>query len=87
MFTRNHLLGVLAAAATLASATAFAQPQPIATKDFGQLQQLIKPAADESRWLRMAWLTSVHEARQQAAAEGKPILLWSGGGAPPLGGC
>ena len=87
MFTRNHMLGVLAVAATMASASAFAQSQPIASKDFDHLQQMIKPAVDESRWLGMAWLTSVHEARQQAAAEGKPILLWSGGGAPPLGGC
>ena len=87
MFTRNHFVGVLAVAATVASATGFAQPQPIAGKDFEQLQQLIKPGADESRWLGMDWLTSVWEARQRAAALGKPILLWSGGGAPPLGGC
>ena len=86
MFRRTSLLGLLTFAA-LSLAPACADPVPIASKDFDPLHKLIKPAADESRWLGMAWLTSVHEARQQAAAEGKPILLWSGGGAPPLGGC
>jgi hypothetical protein len=54
---------------------------------FDQLRELIRPQAGESRWRDVTWLTSLHEARVQAAAAGKPILLWSGGGAPPLGGC
>ena len=87
MLIRNRILGVLTLAATVSAATAFAEPPPIPSKDFDQVHQLIKPAAAESRWLGMDWLTSVWEARQKAAAEGKPILLWSGGGAPPLGGC
>ena len=86
MFTRTSILGLLTLAA-LSAAPAFADPEPIAVKDFDHLHKLIKPAADESRWLGMNWLTSLWEARQKAAAEGKPILLWSGGGAPPLGGC
>ena len=28
------------------------------------------------------WLTSLSEARQKAAAEGKPILIWVGDGHP-----
>ena len=51
------------------------------------LQKLIKPTVGESRWEKIDWLVSVHEARKRAAEEGKPILIWSGGGAPPLGGC
>ena len=59
----------------------------IPPEQFGALRQLIRPQEGESRWREIDWLTSLHDARVQAAAEGKPILLWSGGGAPPLGGC
>ena len=54
---------------------------------FDRLRELIRPHAGESNWRQINWLTSLHEARVKAAAEGKPILLWSGGGAPPVGGC
>jgi hypothetical protein len=54
---------------------------------FGPLRELIRPQEGESKWRQIEWLTSLHEARVKAAAEGKPILLWSGGGAPPVGGC
>jgi hypothetical protein len=86
MFARRYLLG-MTLAANLGSATAFAQPPSIEAKDFDRLHRLITPAPDESRWRQMAWQTSIWEARIKAAAEGKPIFLWSGGGAPPLGGC
>ena len=51
------------------------------------LLKLIKPQEGESLWARIPWLLRVEEARRKAAAEGKPILVWSGGGASPLGGC
>lgn len=86
MLSRNQLFGAIVIATGIAGATA-AEPKVIAEKDFAGLHQLIKPGAGESRWQEIAWLTSVHEARQKAAAEGKPIILWSGGGAPPMGGC
>jgi hypothetical protein len=54
---------------------------------FASLRKLIRPHAGESQWREVEWLTSLHAARERAAVEGKPILLWSGGGAPPLGGC
>ena len=54
---------------------------------FDLLRKLVNPQDGESNWRAIDWLTSLHEARVKAAAEGKPILLWSGGGAPPLGGC
>ena len=59
----------------------------IPSDQFGMLRKLIRPHAGESNWRQINWLTSLHEARVKAAAEGKPILLWSGGGAPPVGGC
>jgi hypothetical protein len=59
----------------------------IPADQFNSLRALVRPQEGESRWREIDWLTSLTEAREQAAAEGKPILLWSGGGAPPLGGC
>jgi hypothetical protein len=75
------------AAVLLCMAPALEAQEGIAAQEFSRLRELIRPGAGESRWRDVAWLTSLHEARVRAAAEGKPILLWSGGGAPPLGGC
>jgi hypothetical protein len=71
----------------LAAAQALRAEDGIPENQFEQLRGLIRPQEGESNWRRVDWLTSLHAARLQAAAEGKPILLWSGGGAPPLGGC
>jgi hypothetical protein len=76
----------------LCAGTAIAQRAPgaqdgIPADQFGKLRELIRPHEGESNWRHVEWLTSLHEARVRAAAEGKPILVWSGGGAPPLGGC
>ncbi len=49
---------------------------------FRELHALIKPKAAEESWLRIPWMTSLWEARQRAAAEGKPILLWEMDGHP-----
>ena len=49
---------------------------------FAALHGLVKPTADEVRWQEIPWLTSLWEARQRAAAEGKPILLWEMDGHP-----
>lgn len=54
---------------------------------FKQLFQQIRPQPGESRWLEIPWLIDVHEARQKAAAEGKPIFVLSGGGATGIGPC
>ena len=54
--------------------------------EFERLHRLIKPQPGESRWMEIDWHPSVWEARQKAAAEGKPLFLWAGsGGAPPAG--
>jgi len=70
-----------------AAASALRADEGIPPGEFDRLRGLIRPQEGESNWRRVEWLTSLHEARVKAAAEGKPILLWSGGGAPPLGGC
>jgi hypothetical protein len=70
-----------------AAASALHAQDGIPAGDFGKLRDLVRPHEGESSWRRIDWLTSLHDARVKAAAEGLPILLWSGGGAPPLGGC
>jgi len=44
---------------------------------FEKLHALIKPDPKVS-FERIPWTTSLWEARQKAAAEDKPIVLWSG---------
>ncbi len=54
---------------------------------FTDLHHLIKPAPGESRWMEITWFPSIWEARQQAAAQGKPIFLLAGRGGAPVAGC
>lgn len=62
-------------------------PATLTPQQFADFHKLIKPAAHELPWAKIPWHASVWEARKQAAAEGKPILIWAGGGSPPLGVC
>ncbi len=55
---------------------------PIDPEQFDKLHTLIKPTAGEDKWAEIPWLASLWEARQRAAAEGKPILLWEMDGHP-----
>jgi hypothetical protein len=64
------------------------EKQPLLTADrFETVLRLVKPQDGELRFREIPWLLSVHEARTKAAAEGKPILVWSGSGGAPLGVC
>ena len=81
------LRGPLVAAVFCTAVPAVSGQAALEASQFQALRQLIRPQPGESRWRDVEWLTSLHEARMRAAAEGKPILLWSGGGAPPVGGC
>jgi hypothetical protein len=56
-------------------------------ENFAQLAAQIKPQAGESRWMQIPWLIDVQEARRKAAAEGKPLFVYSGGGATGIGPC
>ena len=55
--------------------------------EFENLHQMIKPQAGESRWMEITWYPNIWEARQKAAAEGKPLFLWAGSGGAPAAGC
>ena len=56
-------------------------------EQFAALHKLIKPQPGELRFHEIPWLLDVWEARKKAAAEGKPILVWSGAGGAPIGVC
>jgi hypothetical protein len=56
--------------------------EPITPEQFQQLRTVIKPAATEDKWAQIPWLTDLWEARQRAAAAGKPILVWEMDGHP-----
>ncbi|HMF14292.1 MAG TPA: hypothetical protein VKE94_18375 [Gemmataceae bacterium] len=55
---------------------------PIKPDQFAALHALVKPTQDEEKWLEVPWMTSLWEARQRAAAQGKPIVLWEADGHP-----
>jgi hypothetical protein len=56
--------------------------EPLKADQFRSLHSLIKPQPGEETWTRIPWLSSLWEARQRAAAAGKPILLWEMDGHP-----
>ena len=56
--------------------------EPIRPEQFDKFQALIKPGQGEDPWATIPWLTDLWRARQLAAREGKPILLWEMDGHP-----
>ena len=75
---RTLVFGMLLA--PLAGTAIAADPIPAA--QFERLHTLVKPTASEEAWAQIPWLTSLWEAREQAAEAGKPILLWEMDGNP-----
>jgi len=73
---------VLALSVLLAACSISRPPEPIRPAQFNALHALIKPKSAEQKWTQIPWMTSLWEARQRAAAEGKPILLWETDGHP-----
>jgi hypothetical protein len=55
---------------------------PIPADQLSPLLALIKPASGEDRWAAIPWRTSLWQARQEAAKEGKPIVVWEMDGHP-----
>jgi len=84
------LLGLVLVGAGAPARQALAdEPRVPAVKpeQFAALHKLIKPQPGELRFHEIPWLLDVWEARKKAAAEGKPILVWSGAGGAPIGVC
>src|SRR5262245_43349541 len=80
---------VLAAGLLLGSVAALpVQGEPtLDGNTFAELRKQIRPQPGESRWMEIPWLIDIHEARKKAAADGKPIFLYSGGGSSGIGAC
>ena len=79
MQSTRRILVLLAGLSPLAPATA---ADPVRPADFRKLHETIKPAPGEEKWAVIPWQGSLWQARQRAAAEGKPILLWEMDGNP-----
>ena len=82
-------LPLLAGVLLLGGSAALAQTPDtkLNAESFDQLRKQIRPQPGESRWMDLPWLTDIHEARRKAAAEGKPLFVYSGGGATGIGPC
>ncbi len=76
--SRSFLCGL----ALLAFQPALQAIEPLAPEQFPRLVNLIKPEPREEKWSEVPWRTSLWQARQEAAARGKPILLWEMDGHP-----
>jgi len=42
----------------------------------------VAPTEQDDKWLEIGWKANLWEARKEAAAKGKPILLWEMDGHP-----
>ena len=56
-------------------------PDGLSVQEFEKLHKELQPPADEA-WLSIPWKTSLLEARDLAAEQKKPILIWSMDGHP-----
>jgi len=69
--------------ALLAVLPAFARTaEPIPLAELDHLRAVIRPKDDEAAWAKIPWRVDLSQARLEAAAAGKPILLWEMDGHP-----
>jgi hypothetical protein len=73
---------VLGGVGLLFAAAARGDAPPMDPGQFEPLRAAILPAESESAWLKIPWRTDLWQARREAAAAGKPILLWEMDGHP-----
>lgn len=59
-----------------------AAADPVPADQFDKLRAVIKPHTSEQKWEQIPWLSDLWQARQLAAEQGKPILLWEMDGHP-----
>lgn len=85
--TLRRILWVAAVILAASTLTVSSAERPVDDAELAKLRQLIRPRAGESRWMEIDWHPNVWEARQRAAAEGKPLFLMAGSGGAPAAGC
>lgn len=75
---------IIVAAALLVTSV---QANPELTPErMGMVHALVKPQGGEFAWYDdIPWLASVQEAREKAAKEGKPLLVWCSADGQPCG--
>ena len=56
-------------------------PDGLTVEEFEKLHRELRPPAGEA-WLSIPWKTSLLDARDLAAEQKKPILIWSMDGHP-----
>jgi hypothetical protein len=69
------------------SSSASEPPSTVPAIPHSELDRLlvaIRPQPAESPWREIRWLTSIREAREQAAREGKPIVVFTAADGSPL---
>jgi hypothetical protein len=59
-----------------------APPAKMPDAEFAALLKSVRPCAGEDEFDKIPWLVSIWDAREKAAKEGKPILLWEMDGHP-----
>jgi hypothetical protein len=72
----------LGALAALVAALPALAADPVEPRQFDSLRRAIKPAPGEDLWASIPWQTNLWQARERAAAAGKPLLLWEMDGHP-----
>jgi hypothetical protein len=78
----HRRIGWFLFALTVAAVTSRSGAEPLTAKQSNELLAVIKPGKEEDRWAIIPWQTDLWQARQLAAKEGKPILLWEMDGHP-----
>jgi hypothetical protein len=66
----------------LAVATARTFGLELTAANWEKAHAVIRPQADEDKWMAIAWETDILEARKRATTEEKPIFLWEMDGHP-----
>ena len=91
MTNLNAMTGLLLIMNLMIGEVEPAQPAPalvnLTADTLAPLHKQIRPQPGESRWMDIPWFLDLHEARQKAAAEGKPLFIYSSGGATGIGAC
>jgi hypothetical protein len=73
---------ILVASAVAALGSTQSMAEPLTAKQFDQLWNVIRPKPGEDKWDAVAWRADLWAARKEAAAQGKPLLLWEMDGHP-----
>jgi hypothetical protein len=55
---------------------------PLSAEHFRELHAMVKPHPKEAPWHEIQWTADLWQARTRAAAENKPLFVWSAAAEP-----